>query len=433
MNADVRIPLIFTILGLALFSQLLKSIASPIINLLIDLCVVVAFSLSLNSIRISGLVSKAVIIMGIYVLCHFLWQLFTYGYAPSYNYNFYRNMLRGCLFFFVVKTTLDTNSPRNDRLIVRALSLIYIIIVADVIIEWFLLKIIGISLVGFLPWVVLNDDGSTPPFGMFESNRIPTLLGTPYAFSAVSVSLIFFFLHRLSNRINATTNKLLGILCLLVIFLTDSRFQTLILVFGIVVLIVKGRHFSGRLMRACSYLGISLVAMVTVLSTADSWRFTTNPVVLEAFRQGYFWSYLPEFLVLPEVSEVFYLLVGKGGVTGFQQYAGLFSLFGVEAGLFEEMLQIYGLFFIFFYYFLLFAVYSRIRSNAIELKLCLLVYFLSPLHFWTVPATFHVEYFFLLLALLTPRRITRVRGEKNLQGSNKETLMKYAHDATIRE
>ena len=156
---------------------------------------------------------------------------------------------------------------------------------------------------------------------------------------------------------------------------------------------------------------MSAVLFFTILAIMkDEIHFTTNLLILEAISQGDFWKNAADFFVISS-DDIGYLLVGKGGVTGWQQYVGLINVFGIEAGIFEEMLQIYGLIFILLYYYLLYSVYSKIPSDAPALKLVLLVYFLSPLHFWTVLNTFHGDYFFLIVAFLSSDVWRKQRSE----------------------
>ena len=410
LNFDSRIILLAAALGLGLFSQFTKYVITPEVNLLIDACVILSIVVSLNRIRFKGGVDNLVLMIGIYMFFHFLWQLETYGYDSAYNYNAYRTIFRGILIYFITKSLLkEANFELNKILLIGILKCLLVVMFINVVFEWMLLKVLGVSLVGFLPWVPLNIEGNNI-FGLYAVNRIPTLLGTPYSISAICVSLFFLFIHlHQSTSWKSRQNLIFSFFAILVVFLAYSRLQVLILVCGIIIFIFK-KQTSSRSMRIFLMI-MSAVLFFTILAfMKDDIHFTSNPLIIEAISQGGFWKNAADFIVISS-DDLGYLLIGKGGVTGWQQYVGLINVLGIEAGIFEEMLQVYGLIFIFLYYYLLYSVYSKIPSDAPALKLVLLVYFLSPLHFWTVLNTFHGDYFFLIVAFLSSDVWRKQRSE----------------------
>jgi hypothetical protein len=412
LSIDSRIIFLAAALGLGLFSQFTKYVISPGVNLLIDACVILSIVVSLNRIRFKGRADNLVLMIGIYMFFHFLWQLLTYGYDSAYNYNAYRTIFRGILVYFITKSLLkEANFELNKIFLIGILKFFLVVMFIDVVFEWTLLKVLGISLVGFLPWAPPNMEGNNI-FGLYEVSRIPTLLGTPYMISAICVSLFFLFIHlHQSTSSKSRQNLIFAFFAIFVIFLTYSRLQVLILECGMIIFIFK-KQISSRGMRIFLII-MSVVLFFTTLAfliLKEEIHFTSNPLILETISQGDFWKNAADFIVLSS-DGIGYLLVGKGGVTGWQQYVGLINVLGIEAGIFEEMLQIYGLIFILLYYYLLYSVYSKIPSDAPALKLVLLVYFLSPLHFWTVLNTFHGDYFFLIVAFLSSDVWRKQRSE----------------------
>lgn len=385
----MKFPRSETLTTVVLISLLLKllvpitSLGSPMFHIIPDAILVAAAILTLQKKSLN--VDKLMLYFFIYICLHLSANLFYYGIERGYNYTFYRNIMAG-IFVYVILNNVDQRTLMRYSIIMFKFITIFIFV--DTAVEKILLSN-GVNLNNFLPWLQYEN----PIFGVYSSSRIPTILGAPYPFASISVSLLLIFTYhaQIDGKRGAWLYTILNGVSLAIL---ESRFQILIALVGALAFYLVQDNL--RLRKKLIF--IILVASLFIIHFnlyQHAYVFTSDRDILSYYEQGGLIA-LWEFVQFPTGLDWFWLITGKGAVSGWQQFHGLINIASLESAYVTEIIPAYGIIFLVLYIKMFsggFGLHSSWRYGPV----LLITYIFSPFHHWSFPASFFCEFSFLLV------------------------------------
>lgn len=398
--------LLFTILLSSIFSIPVKSLTSQFIGGIIPsiLCILLIMHLLLYQSKYPGRFRLNKLDLPILILLSY--NVFHIFYSHIYQNTFfdalqyYRVQLLSIAIYFFVRKELFLQED-NRKYIINILSIIFLIILIDLTVESILRNIYGIDL-SMLPWVEKMPLVEAKIFTSFGI-RVPTIFGMPHKAGLLAVSSVvyYYFLFKTRGKrvyllatlfaiINVIlSNSYSALLILLLIFFMlrkEKIFIKTALMFSLASVIIFSYIFSKYSQYSISFFKIIYDGILAYLDTFDSEKLKLIP-----FTDMPLWN----------IYNIATYLFGTG-IADSSIYGQVYDFYKMEIGLVLDVLPKQGMFFIFIL--LLLLLYPiRIKTSTPDiryLKIMLLPFYLTMLHYWITFQMGVFEIFITLYGLL---------------------------------
>lgn len=402
MTQDTKLNLLFIkiFFVLLLFGNLLKYFSYNLIVIIDFLTLIMFFKII---IRKKITISNGYLFLFLTVLFHFFYQFVLYPNILNYDYINYRNLFRGLILLIFLINIKFENENEYKLFYHSIFKMIVILISLNILIEYYLVKVLLIDIRGFPYLETVYQD---TPFNYGKTNslaRVPTLLGAPHLMGEIMAPFLIYYLHIILKKDYLKySSKFFNIFCFIILLISFVllSIRTSILSFTIVIVLyflLSKKKINVNIF----FVGIISIFFYYIFNNLHNFILSSEGMIdtliydYKVFNKINF-----DLFEFPDYDRFFFLLIGLGGVTGNEQYNGFISLLEIETPVFTNILPQYGLIFLIAYiYFILKITKNSFKKNQI-LSYMLIPYLFNLIHLWNMESSFTVDVFFLQTSFL---------------------------------